>query len=975
MSQIDSTLRNMTNDSLQFSITDNHNIVKAEFSLNPKDSGDFKVFIEEYNIKICKINDIPTNKLFRIKFSSFIACVFDSSINDYYFHDFVKNIKYKPNQDFHKINNPNEKQFFPVDKINDYNQNYNPPRTNIVQNLTLDPRSNFTNPPYQNNIPHNIPANTNIHNQPIDYNNISKLNLQLDYSKREPFNTNPINQNQKINKDKIPENSDLISSGPPNRNKTNTNMPYDHQFNSNAPNYNIESFYFDTFVSNLGNNDNKYTSNNYITPNDYSNNQYTHDYTKNYNNYDNYGNNQVQDNYNPFTNKDNFNNYTEENNYYKPEVQMPTEPTYNLSHIDEEILSDKFNIFNQLHRKLVDAETLKSFVNENEILFRNDSEHEIYVKISEGGKKPNFEMVLPQQEATFYRNVKSIYKMRVVNNPLNQGPVFNVKSGCVYIFDENNNLVDLGGNTIKSSSIAFEASFEMNNCFDIFYDLKDIKFLDFIKNTNLIIVNKGSDSISIRLDNGLKKNDEDYIEIEPMVYVIFQRNKGKFPAVFNKIGSNSSDKYSLATDHVYIYDNSNPGLYDFHTRGNAEKYVEPPKINKESEKKPKAVSDSEIIWEILDDIIINHKCKIKSFDSLLFNFIEIKNNLNEAIHIRMKMKKIGSEEFINLDKNESFKWKRLEGDYLTEIITEDCKSKRYKLEGDHSYIFNNKTLTDISFPKDEILTTNEMFGGDKLVYFNKITSEYLTKQIDFGNTTYLPPIIPSVKKEEENIEYFNGLKPNYIPGTPFVDTEFPPDKSTLAAIDSKTGIKRTPHFLHAKKGLSEEEMETMDFKRPKDIFDKQYYLYKDEINYDDVKQGSLGNCYLISVLAALSQRPQLIKNVFKSKVVNPDGFYELYFYEKNKKKVMYIDDNLVAYKSKFVKEFMFANPNGEELWVMLIEKAYAKFEGGYSNIIGGLMHPEIQFLTGAMAREIQTKDKNCWTEIYNACMGKNILTT
>ena len=230
-------------------------------------------------------------------------------------------------------------------------------------------------------------------------------------------------------------------------------------------------------------------------------------------------------------------------------------------------------------------------------------------------------------------------------------------------------------------------------------------------------------------------------------------------------------------------------------------------------------------------------------------------------------------------------------------------------------------------------------------------------------------------KEEENIEYFNGLKPNYIPGTPFVDTEFPPDKSTLAAIDSKTGIKRTPHFLHAKKGLSEEEMETMDFKRPKDIFDKQYYLYKDEINYDDVKQGSLGNCYLISVLAALSQRPQLIKNVFKSKVVNPDGFYELYFYEKNKKKVMYIDDNLVAYKSKFVKEFMFANPNGEELWVMLIEKAYAKFEGGYSNIIGGLMHPEIQFLTGAMAREIQTKDKNCWTEIYNACMGKNILTT
>jgi hypothetical protein len=53
---------------------------------------------------------------------------------------------------------------------------------------------------------------------------------------------------------------------------------------------------------------------------------------------------------------------------------------------------------------------------------------------------------------------------------------------------------------------------------------------------------------------------------------------------------------------------------------------------------------------------------------------------------------------------------------------------------------------------------------------------------------------------------------------------------------------------------------------------------------------------------------------------------------------------------------MFSRSNGSELWVLLIEKAYAKTHGGYIAISGGLPHEALMDLTGCPTISYNFKD-------------------
>ncbi len=386
-------------------------------------------------------------------------------------------------------------------------------------------------------------------------------------------------------------------------------------------------------------------------------------------------------------------------------------------------------------------------------------------------------------------------------------------------------------------------------------------------------------------------------------------------------------------------------------------------------------------WDKLKKMI---KClpnikNLNEFDRLLFRNLLIGNNSGSGIYVRVRSMKIGSEEFIYIENNSKNSWKRIDGEYLVEIVTLDMNSYRYLIDADYNYNFTSdgKLIQTSTYKLQK--ESQERFPSTELIYYDKEKKEYLRKKINYDYTQKKEEITNPSKSEtkvsNEEYEYFDGIKPNYIPGETFIDKDFPPNESSLKAMDPITGRRRKPHFVHSFSELSQDQIDYITWKRPNIVFTNKYYLFKDDICYEDVKQGSIGNCYLISILAALSQRPDLIKAVFKTQTINPDGFYELFFYEKGKKKVMFIDDNLILMKTSFFNMFQFAQPNGEELWVMLLEKAYAKYEGGFSNILGGLMYPELQWLTGALTREIYASDIDCWNEILNACKNRNILVT
>lgn len=656
---------------------------------------------------------------------------------------------------------------------------------------------------------------------------------------------------------------------------------------------------------------------------------------------------------------------------------------FDVSFLCKKMLANKGSIFNQLHNRDYEGKEMKKnkTVAPNEIKIKNKAKIDMWFRVS--GMDNIDDYIYPIESGEKYvwnKKPNSIYKVEITANKDLNGTTYNIKSGCSYIFNIKNILTDSGKNTLLSCSTNFNPIFELENQYGVIYERNDKSMHKFNQNTNLdiIIVNRSNDNINIKIEGDKAMSFEDIMEIEPLTYCIFKRKEGKYMSHFNKKGDHAyTGKSLLQSGFVYNFNDDNKGICNDISNEGIEKFFKNHSANQFSkfifnnqEKKKKNN------WTKIEEIIKNHpnKIKIKDFALLLFRYIEIVNNSSNDIYVRVLSKKIGSEQFIYIPAYGKQTWKRIDGTYLTEIVTNDMISKRYYLKTDFVYIYDSK---DGLFNSQEQMTVNlvkDRFASKELIYFNASTREYLRKDIIYEEEHILGNIAHNQKiQNDEKYEYFDNIEPDYVPGTPFVDKNFPPNQMSLKALDPKTGIKKKSHFKHGEKALSQGTIDFIEWKRPKDAFEKQYYLFKDEICYDDVKQGSIGDCYLMSVLAALSQRPDLIQGAFKTQTVNPDGFYEIFFYEKGEKKIMFIDDHLILTKSKYLKNFEFAKPNGEELWVMLLEKAYAKYEGGFSNIIGGLMYQELKWITGAHTRELKVTDPQCWKEIHSSCRAGHII--
>jgi len=121
----------------------------------------------------------------------------------------------------------------------------------------------------------------------------------------------------------------------------------------------------------------------------------------------------------------------------------------------------------------------------------------------------------------------------------------------------------------------------------------------------------------------------------------------------------------------------------------------------------------------------------------------------------------------------------------------------------------------------------------------------------------------------------------------------------------------------------------------------------------DIKQGALGDCWLLGAIAAYTEVPGGIQNIFVNRERSPRGKYVVNLYCANEKKFVEIeiDDTIPIYDKSleegYVPQAAFAQPNGNELWAILLEKAFAKFCGSYENLSGGQTVWGLQALTGS----------------------------
>jgi hypothetical protein len=179
----------------------------------------------------------------------------------------------------------------------------------------------------------------------------------------------------------------------------------------------------------------------------------------------------------------------------------------------------------------------------------------------------------------------------------------------------------------------------------------------------------------------------------------------------------------------------------------------------------------------------------------------------------------------------------------------------------------------------------------------------------------------------------------------FVDKDFPKEK----ALRGLATAKRYP--------IPMSTLEACQWKRASELKPpegmKRMQLFNG-IEPQDIAQGLLGDCWLLASFAALAEHPSAVRRLFVNHEINDRGKYQVRLYNpvKGKFQIITIDDYIPVDSNGTP---LFARARGGEIWVCLLEKAFAKFwpeaypEGdrvGYESIMGNYMTRAFHVMTG-----------------------------
>jgi hypothetical protein len=183
-----------------------------------------------------------------------------------------------------------------------------------------------------------------------------------------------------------------------------------------------------------------------------------------------------------------------------------------------------------------------------------------------------------------------------------------------------------------------------------------------------------------------------------------------------------------------------------------------------------------------------------------------------------------------------------------------------------------------------------------------------------------PDCDPAVHPEQATPDQHAGVDA----GGKYVDSSFPPNDNSL--FYSKSGQENRADVLN---NVASHQV---GWKRVTEICPGGKLF--DNVHPNDIAQGVLGDCWLLAGLAALAEFPTAITNLFKQKTPSPDGKYEIRIYNAPLRKweAVVIDDMIPV--DAATGKPIFTQPQGNEMWVLLIEKAVAKWMGSYIQMSG-----------------------------------------
>ena len=223
--------------------------------------------------------------------------------------------------------------------------------------------------------------------------------------------------------------------------------------------------------------------------------------------------------------------------------------------------------------------------------------------------------------------------------------------------------------------------------------------------------------------------------------------------------------------------------------------------------------------------------------------------------------------------------------------------------------------------------------------------------------------LPSEENIYKNQEIYKG-------DNAWTDPLFPPEKKSLCPFNSKGWV--------LPEDVWESDVDGWDkikWCRASEIFDSENFNVfeegggKEKISTSDIQQGQIGDCYFLSAVGALcniytKKGEKLIEDLFLHTTKTKEHVYGVYIFINGVWELVLVDDYF-PYIGENFKQFSFASSQGNELWISLMEKAWAKVNGCYAKIgCGGAPNEVFDVLTEAYSEQIAISESKA-TEIWN----------
>ena len=257
------------------------------------------------------------------------------------------------------------------------------------------------------------------------------------------------------------------------------------------------------------------------------------------------------------------------------------------------------------------------------------------------------------------------------------------------------------------------------------------------------------------------------------------------------------------------------------------------------------------------------------------------------------------------------------------------------------HLLNDKIFTDnFKINKHKVDKTEEEDEPDVPGQANLVQNQNINK--------FMKPMIIAKNKSNclddlkqllDNSEKFNKAQMVSRLG-PYSDPDFEP------TIQSLIGFQ-IPHNMTF--------LQSLKWYRPNVYFSNidKISVYN-RIAPDDIHQGSLGDCYFLAACSAIAQKHERLERLFlRGGKQNPDGLYAVAICLNGIWEEILLDDVIPCTPRS--KKPAFNTSKEGELWVMLLEKAWAKVHDGYMNISAGLTREALRDLTGASAKTFFTE--------------------